>query len=226
MATASELNWAGWRFRIIGVYFFFCVLIGAGLLTAGAPQAVVYPIAFGLSLFVPPILLWRMDDSGSDFKSRAIDAPSVIENRAAGLPAHKSLSVLITCSSVDRRFALRLHSDLRANLIRCWFAPEEEEGIERLWESIHLHANLLVIVSAKSISSNWVKKEMSTALEDERAFATILPVCLDDDVMECAEQWAAWVRNRPIADFRNWRNSKAYQLALDRLLRRLRAEEA
>jgi hypothetical protein len=97
----------------------------------------------------------------------------------------------------------------------------------RIDEVIRIHDKVLLILSENSIASNWVEKEVETALEREAEITTtvLFPVRLDDAVMKRKIGWAADVkRTRHIGDFRNWKENDMYQEAFRRLLRDLRVE--
>ncbi len=147
-------------------------------------------------------------------------------------------SCFISYSSKDQRFAERLYDDLRKQGIRCWFAPEDLRIGERLRtgidESIRKYDKLLLVLSKNSISSDWVEKEVETAMERERierergqSQAVLLPIRLDDTVMEIKSGWPADIRRaRNIGDFRQWENLAAYEKSLKRLLRDLMAKKS
>lgn len=144
-------------------------------------------------------------------------------------------SCFISYSSKDQRFAERLYDDLRKQGIRCWFAPEDLRIGERLRtgidESIRRCDKLLLVLSKNSISSDWVEKEVETAMERERERSqkqvVLLPIRLDDTVMEIKSGWPADIRRaRNIGDFRQWEMPAAYEKALARLLRDLKREKS
>jgi len=130
-------------------------------------------------------------------------------------------------------FAERLHADLQNRGVRCWFAPHDLPIGAKTWdtidEAIRLREKLLVILSRRSIASDWVEDEVSKAFAEERERnATILfPIRIDDTVMATPEPWAAKLRDqRNIGDFRQWRKPAEYQKCLERLLRDLKASGA
>jgi hypothetical protein len=138
-------------------------------------------------------------------------------------------SCFISYSSKDQAFAERLHADLQAKGVRCWFAPEDLKAGDRLAETIdaaiRVRDKLLLILSETSVASAWVLKEVRTALaEEERHTRTVLfPVRIDAAVMETTEQWAHDIRRtRHIGDFTRWKEHDAYRKALERLLRNLK----
>lgn len=140
-------------------------------------------------------------------------------------------SCFISHSSKDKQFAERLYSDLQGAGVRCWFAPEDLKIGDKLRPSfddaIRLHDKLVVLLSASSVESPWVEKEVETAFEKERIQArmVLFPIRLDDAVMETKQAWAADIRRtRHIGDFRNWKDHDSYKKAFERLLRDLKSE--
>ena len=80
-------------------------------------------------------------------------------------------SCFISYSTHDQEFAERLHADLQAKGVRCWFAPHDIKGgrkiHEQIDEAIRLHDRLLLILSEHSMSSEWVKTEIAKARKRE-----------------------------------------------------------
>ena len=69
-------------------------------------------------------------------------------------------SCFISYSTHDQAFAERLHADLQAKGVRCWFAPHDIQSgkkiHEQIDEAIRLHDRLLLILSEASMSSEWL----------------------------------------------------------------------
>jgi hypothetical protein len=155
------------------------------------------------------------------------------------IPSHFSgrqiqyYSCFISYSAKDDDFAKRLHADLQANNVRCWFAPHDMKIGDKIRpaidEAIRLRDKVLLVLSKNSIESQWVEKEVETAFEEEgrRKKTVLFPVRIDDDVMQSSQAWAADIRRqRHIGDFRQWQqNHEEYKSAFDRLLRDLRTEQ-
>jgi uncharacterized protein YjbI with pentapeptide repeats len=142
-------------------------------------------------------------------------------------------SCFISYSSKDDDFAKRLHADLQAQNVRCWFAPEDLKIGDKfrmcIDEAIRVHDKLLLVLSENSVNSAWVEKEVETAFEKEQRQGgnpVLFPIRLDDAVMQTDQAWAADVRRtRHIGDFTRWKDHDAYQQAFQRLLRDLKAGE-
>lgn len=151
------------------------------------------------------------------------------DNRARIIYPIQYHSLFISYSSKDDILARRLHADLQANGVRCWFAPEDlkigSKFRRSIDEAIHLQDKLLLLLSEHSIASTWVETEVEAALEKEnrQQREMLFPVRLDDVVMQTSRSWAATLRRtRHIGDFTNWTDLQAYQNAFDRLLRDLK----
>ncbi|MGH9837279.1 MAG: toll/interleukin-1 receptor domain-containing protein [Blastocatellia bacterium] len=142
-------------------------------------------------------------------------------------------SCFISYSSKDQAFAERLYADLQSKGVRCWFAPEDmkigDRFRVRIDESIRIHEKLLLILSENSVASDWVEKEVETAMERERENrkTVLFPVRLDDSVNAIKSGWAADIRRtRHIGDFSKWENHDEYGRGFDRLLRDLKIESS
>jgi hypothetical protein len=146
----------------------------------------------------------------------------------------KSYSCFISYSSKDQNFADRLLTDLRANQVQCWFAPENlkigDKYPERIYAAILQYDKLLVILSKASLASSWVEKEVLTALEkekDQQGKPALFPICIDESMANAGRAWAVDIRlTRHIGDFSSWNDQDSYQRAFQRLLRDLQGEES
>ena len=144
-------------------------------------------------------------------------------------------SCFISYSSSDEEFATHLYQDLQRNGIKCWYAPHDMRGGDRIYDQINqaiqVYDRLLVILSKASMESEWVKTEMYKALRREsRNRRVLFPVRLIDYQTLREWEWldpetgrsrAQMVREFFIPDFSNWRSRDLYKEAFDRLLRDL-----
>jgi hypothetical protein len=147
-------------------------------------------------------------------------------------------SCFISYSTKDQAFAERLHADLQARGVRCWFAPHYIQGgrkvHEQIDEAIRVYDKLLLILSGASMASEWVSTEISKARKRERLEKRrmLFPIslarfeelqeweCFDADA---GKDSAREIREFFVPDFSNWKNHDLYQQAFDRLLRDLKA---
>ena len=147
-------------------------------------------------------------------------------------------SCFISYSTKDQEFAERLHADLQAKGVRCWFAPHDVKGgrklHEQIDEAIRLHDKLLLILSEHSMSSNWVKTEIANAREREKREGKQLLFPITLVPFEAIKQWklfdadigmdsAREIREYSIPDFSNWKDHDSYQTAFQRLVKDLKA---
>lgn len=148
-------------------------------------------------------------------------------------------SCFLAYAHADYAFAERLHADLQANGVRCWFAEEDLESGRRLSvqvdEAIRVYDRLILVLSEQSLASKWVRYEVQKAVQQERRSGRqlLLPVRLVsfDKIRdwravdaESGVDFAREVREYFIADFSNWKDHASYQAAFQRLMRDLRSE--
>ena len=142
-------------------------------------------------------------------------------------------SCFISYASADEAFAKQLHADLQNRGVRCWFAPQSVKAgqkiHEQIDEAIRGHDKLLLILSLASMSSEWVKSEISKARQQEvpQGRRMLFPVslveferlrgweCFDADI---GKDSAKEIREYFIPDFSNWKDSQAYKRAFEQLL--------
>jgi hypothetical protein len=141
-------------------------------------------------------------------------------------------SCFISYSSQDQEFVDRLHSELQAKGVRCWFAPKDmpigAKIRDTIDEAIRGNEKVLLVLSEHSISSNWVEKETETAFEEEsrRNGIVLFPIRLDNSAMTHGRSWIADIRRtRNIGDFSKWKEAERYNAAFARLLRDLQRED-
>jgi TIR domain-containing protein len=122
----------------------------------------------------------------------------------------------------------RLHADLQNKGVRCWFAPHDmsigAKIIDAIDEAIRLRDKVLLILSEDAIGSEWVEGEVTRALDEERTRnqVVLVPVRVDDAVMQTSEGWARLLRSqRNIGDFTGWKEHDRYQKSFERLMRGL-----
>ena len=124
--------------------------------------------------------------------------------------------VFLSYSSQDRRFAERLAGDLVGHGLRVWWDRWEmqvgDSLIAKIQDGIQASSWLAVVLSPTSVASNWVKRELASALADEISTdrVRVLPLLIAD----C--EIPPFLRDKLYADFR-----ASYAAGLELLLRRL-----
>jgi uncharacterized protein YjbI with pentapeptide repeats len=143
-------------------------------------------------------------------------------------------SCFISHSTADKVFADRLHADLQAKGVRCWYAPHDMEGGEHIEtqidRAIKVHEKLLLMLSESSINSNWVKREISKAVkrEENEGKRVLFPISLVE--FSTLEQWefvdskgrdlSEEIRKFYIPSFKGWENDNSlYTTEFDKLLK-------
>jgi uncharacterized protein YjbI with pentapeptide repeats len=158
---------------------------------------------------------------------------------ASGHPIH-FYSCFISYSTKDQEFANRLHADLQANGVRCWFARHDVQAGKKLHEqideAIRVYDRLLLILSSASMKSEWVNTEIAKARNKElrEGRRVLFPIrlcsfealrdweCFDADA---GKDSACEIREYFIPDFTKWKDHDSYQAAFRDLLRDLKAED-
>jgi len=154
-----------------------------------------------------------------------------------GLGALQFCSCFISYSTKDQELADRLYADLQNKGVRCWFAPHDVQGGKKLHEqideAIRRYERLLLILSANSMASKWVKAEIRNARQREVAEnkRVLFPVRLAS--YEALREWklfdgdegedlATEIREYYIPDFSEWKKHDLYVREFEKLLRDLR----
>ena len=140
-------------------------------------------------------------------------------------------SCFLSHSSLDRKFADRLHSELKSQGITCWYSPHAlktgDKFGDEIEKSIRAYDKLLIVLSVNSIASGWVEHEVAAAEEREKqqSGSVLFPIRLDKAIVETDQAWAARLRRtRHITDFSDWKNTESYKTTMERLLRDLTVE--
>ena len=137
-------------------------------------------------------------------------------------------SCFISYSSKDQPFAERLHADLQAKGVRCWFAPHDlpigAKILDAIDEAIRLRDKVLLVLSEGAIASDWVEGEVSTPWT-RNVSAGGRYCSRSASTTPCSRPKEAWARllrgQRNIGDFTRWKEHDVYSKGLERLLRDL-----
>ena len=149
-------------------------------------------------------------------------------------------SCFISYSQNDLKFAKRLHADLQTVGVRCWFAPEDMKGGEKIYsqisEALKVNDKLLLVLSDSSMESKWVIHEIKSALrrEQEENHQMLFPIGLTsfDKIQnwylfdpETATDLGSEIRSYFIPDFSDWQNNEKYELAFKKLIESMKAND-
>jgi uncharacterized protein YjbI with pentapeptide repeats len=147
-------------------------------------------------------------------------------------------SCFISYTGKNEDFARRLHSRMREAELRVWFAPEDIQGGDKIYDqidrAIQVHDRLLLVLSEHSMQSKWVETEIRRArkVELREGRRKLFPIRLVS--YEALQEWicidstsgedlAEEVRSYFIPDFSNWKNHDDLERAFARLLADLKA---
>jgi len=146
-------------------------------------------------------------------------------------------SCFISYSHQDEEFSRRLHSRMRSENLRVWYAPEDMKGgrklDEEIFRAIQIHDKLLLVLSENSIKSEWVATEIRRAkrVEREENRRKLFPIRLIDfetiKTWECfdvdsGKDLAIEVREYYIPNFSNWKDHDIFESEFAKLLRDLK----
>ena len=142
-------------------------------------------------------------------------------------------SCFISYSHKDEDFCQRLHSRMRDNHLRVWYAPEDMKGGEKIHEqidqAIRVHDKLLLVLSETSMNSEWVATEIYKARRREmkEGKRVLFPISLV--AFEKITEWerfdadtgtdmARAIREYFIPDFTSWKDHDAFEDAFAKLV--------
>lgn len=151
-------------------------------------------------------------------------------------PHSEFYSCFLSYSTKDQDFAEKLYADLQGRGVRCWFAPQDVRGGQKIHqqidEAIQLADRVLLVLSDASMRSEWVKTEIAKARQREliERKQVLFPISLVP--FDRIREWSAFeaetgkdaakeVREYFIPDFSNWQDEDSYSRASSRLLRDL-----
>ena len=148
-------------------------------------------------------------------------------------------SCFISYSHQDEEFCKRLHSRLRDDGLRVWYAPEDLQSGKKLHhqieDAIRIHDKLLLVLSSHSMKSDWVQTEIYNARQREKkeGKAVLFPIRLCG--FDAIKKWKAFdadtgkdmareVREYYVpGDFENWKDHDAFEAGYAKLLADLKA---
>ena len=168
-----------------------------------------------------PLLDWakQLNALGPNVDSEALLEEATEAKRQRKQVDARKRVVFLSHSSKDKPIIRQLATDLTASGITVWL---DEQNIyvgdsipERIAQGLAESDYFLIALSQNSVSSEWVKKELNSALVDEisRRKIRILPILLADTEIP------AILRDKKYADF-----TKGYRSGLDELLRTINSD--
>jgi hypothetical protein len=141
-------------------------------------------------------------------------------------------SCFISYSHHDESFASQLVQDLSGIGARCWVDRHElrvgESIADQIRAALLATDKFLAVFSAASLKSQWFRAELKQALELEakRRTTVLVPIRIDDAILSALDDRWIELRDRLIADFRDWRSTVTYNRAFRQLALNLAASVA
>jgi hypothetical protein len=147
-------------------------------------------------------------------------------------------SCFISHSSKDQPFADRLHGRMEQERLRVWYAPEDLRGglksVDQIDQASRLYDKLLLVLSKASMASDWVRHEITWAVERGKREDRQVLFPLGLSPWKDIKAWTAFdsdqgkdvakvVREYPIPDFSNWKDHDSFEAAFAKLLEDLKA---
>lgn len=115
-------------------------------------------------------------------------------------------SIFLSHSHKDKHFTGKLNEDLKDVGIKVWFDEAEirvgDSLIQKITEGLDEMEYIGAILSSNSVSSNWVKKELEIAMNDEinGKKVKVLPILIEDCSIPL------FLQGKLFADFRDFSN--------------------
>jgi hypothetical protein len=150
---------------------------------------------------------------------RLVDAAVVTKEARHAKHEHERIA-FISHSTTDKPFVRRLAADLVAHDVKVWLDEQQmmvgDSIPEKIAQGLAESDFFLLVVSQNSVDSQWVKKELNSALvhEIERRKVTVLPIRIDDAKVPDS------IIDKIYADFRG-----SYEDGFQKLLNSIRARE-
>jgi predicted peroxiredoxin len=171
---------------------------------------------------IAPLVAWatsaKVLDLGVRVEKLVNDAVAAKEVRRS---EHAQERVaFISHSAKDKPFVRKLAADLVANGVKVWLDEQRilvgDSIPEKIAQGLAESDFFLIVASQNSVTSSWVKKELSNALvhEIERRKVTVMPIKLDEAPMPES------INDKLYADFRG-----SYDEGLNKLLQSIKAHE-
>jgi hypothetical protein len=155
-----------------------------------------------------------------------------------GMAPIQFYSCFISHSTIDDDLAGRLHGRMAQEKLRVWYAPHDMQGWrlhdEQIDQAIRIYDKLLLVLSEASMASEWVRREIRKAREQEVAEGRrklfpirLVPIeaikswdCVDP---RTGQDYAEEVLRYHIPDFSKWEDPAEFEAAFAWLIEDLKA---
>jgi TIR domain-containing protein len=153
---------------------------------------------------------------------REYDGAELYSNLLPFLSTRSEIKVFLSHNSQDKAFARRLTQDLEQAGLHVWLDEAEmrvgDSLLDRIQVAIDSADYLLVILSAQSVASEWVKREVEIAMTEEIAGrrVKVLPALLEHIELP------GFLKGKYYADFTS---AERYQSAVRLLVESMRRHQ-
>ncbi len=150
-------------------------------------------------------------------------------------PALKIYPAFLSHSWSDKAFVRLLYEALTGKGVTVWLDEKKLKPGDNIHDSISegikYYDKLILVCSENSLKSWWVEKELEKVYEKEREmqkergkkFRLVIPIRIDDHILNWKEGILTTVRNSVIGDFTKWQDEVAFEEAVKELVGALNA---
>ncbi len=194
--------------------------IGLHELHHGGPSGISFPALQSFGEEVPEGFLRGIgfDDPTIEFLDAHLGTPI------------RFYSAFISYSHQDMAFARQLHDRLQGSGVRCWRDEKDVDIGERIRrvvnDAIRMKDRVILCCSKTSLESEWVKEELTAAIEREREIGRdiVLPLDVDGHLLNgYGGEFLGVLKQRLAADFAGWeKDATKFDQQLERVVKALR----
>lgn len=144
--------------------------------------------------------------------------------------------VFISHSSTDKNFTGKLYEALIGKRVSVWYDEHKlkpgDDILDSIDKGINVYDKMILVCSKSSLDSWWVEEELERIFEKERQYRTqhgkkhrlLIPITIDDEILNSKAPLAKSIRKRSIGEFQNWQDDQQFTKALEDLIAALNAD--
>ncbi len=150
-------------------------------------------------------------------------------------PALRIYPAFLSHSWADKEFVRKLYEALTKKGVTIWLDEKKMKPGDNIHDSIgdaiKYYDKLILICSENVLNSWWVEKELERVFEKERElqkergkkFRLVIPIRIDDSILNWKDGVAATVKSSVIGDFTKWQDEAEFEKAVKELVDALNA---
>lgn len=144
--------------------------------------------------------------------------------------------VFLSHSGANKDFAEKLYNGLIIKGVLVWYDEKKlkpgDDILDSIDKGINTYDKMILVCSKESLKSWWVEEELNRIFEKERKyrsekgnnFKLLIPVTIDDALLDSEDSRAKSIKNRFVGDFKNWQDEKMFEKSLIQLIEALNAD--